>query len=195
MAQVSSIKKPLNIRSIIADIVTNISSFDEGERQHCEETLSWIQSGAPLFRVEKPDIPPKHLVTYFILLDERARKVLLVDHLKARLWLPSGGHVEVNEHPHETVARECFEELDIEADFWSNDPLFLTVTPTVGLTAGHTDVTLWYVLRGDCQKTYLFDAQEFKTIKWFGFDEIPYQKSDPHMQRFIHKLVMHISAD
>jgi len=195
MTQVASIKKPHNKKgAIIADIVSSLSPFDELERQHIEETLSWIQSGAPLFRIEKPDIPPKHLVTYFILLDEGARKVLLVDHLKAHLWLPSGGHVEVNEHPYETVARECLEELGIEADFWRNDPFFLTVTPTVGLTAGHTDVTLWYVLKGDSKGTYVFDAQEFRAIGWFGFDDIPFEKSDPHMQRFIHKLKIRLSA-
>ena len=42
----------------------------------------------------KPDVPPKHLVSYFALVDERRGKLLLVDHKLAGLWLPSGGHVE-----------------------------------------------------------------------------------------------------
>jgi 8-oxo-dGTP pyrophosphatase MutT (NUDIX family) len=183
-----------NARSVIENIVANITPLDDLESQHIEETLSWIRGGAPLFRIEKPDIPPKHLVSYFILLDESQRKVLLVDHKKARLWLPSGGHGERDEHPRDTAARECYEELGIEADFWRNDPLLLTVTRTVGLTAGHTDVSLWYILKGYHQKNYSFDSEEFNSIKWFSFDEIPYEQSDPHMRRFISKLGRHLSA-
>ena len=45
-----------------------------------------------------------------------------------------------------TVKREAIEELGIEANFFLRDPLFLTITQTVGPTAGHTDVSLWYLL-------------------------------------------------
>jgi 8-oxo-dGTP pyrophosphatase MutT (NUDIX family) len=188
MAPRAVIQENQKAKSVIANIVAAIYPFDDLEHQHIQETLSWIESGNPLFRLEKPNIPPKHLVSYFILLDEEARKVLLVDHRQAQLWLPSGGHVEVGEHPREAVVRECFEELGTEAEFWSEDPVFLTSTVTVGLTAGHTDVSLWYVLKGDHHATYSFDGQEFASLKWFHFDEIPYARSDPHMRRFIHKL-------
>ncbi len=181
-------KETLNARSILRNIVANIPPFDDLEREHIQDTLSWIQSSAPLFRVQKPDVPIKHLVSYFLLLDEDAKKVLLVDHKKAKLWLPSGGHVEVDEHPRDAAVRECFEELRIEAEFFKIDPIFLTVTRTVGLTAGHTDVSLWYVLKGDHRVSYELDEEEFMAVRWFRFDEIPYERSDPHMGRFINKL-------
>ena len=57
----------------------------------------------------------------------------------------------------------------------------------VGLTAGHTDVSLWYVLKGDSNKAYEFDKSEFNDIRWFHLDEVPHSKSDPHMERFIQK--------
>ena len=123
-----------------------------------------------------------------MLFDEEAKKVLLVDHKKAQLWLPTGGHVEIDEHPRDAVIRECFEELKIEAEFWKNDPIFLTSTKTVGLTAGHADVSLWYVLKGSHRGVYQFDPEEFTAIQWFNLDEIPYERSDLHMQRFINKL-------
>jgi len=53
----------------------------------------WIDSGAQIFRLMKPETPDPHLVAYFLLLDPAQKKVLLVDHKKAGLWLPSGGHV------------------------------------------------------------------------------------------------------
>lgn len=172
----------------ISNIVMGIQPFDDLERRQLDETLSWIQSGAPIFRIQKPDIPEKHLVSYFVLFDEAARKILLVDHKKAQLWLPSGGHVEIDEHPKEAAIRECEEELGVRAELWREEPIFLTSTVTVGLTAGHTDVSLWYIVKGNHKDTYAFDAEEFYGVRWFSFDEIPFEKSDPHMRRFIHKL-------
>ena len=68
------------------------------------------------------------------------------------------------------------------------DLIFITSSMTVGLTAEHTDVSLWYVLKGDHAHSYRFDEDEFDSVKWFAFDEIPYEKSDPHMRRFVEKL-------
>lgn len=175
-------------RSMIEGIISAIIPLDDSESQQIEEVLMWIQSGTQIFRLEKPDIPPKHLVSYFVLFDERAQKILLVDHKKAQLWLPAGGHVEPDEHPQDTVIRECLEELGAPAEFWRVVPLFLTSTITVGLTAGHTDVSLWYVLKGDRDVSYPFDRGEFNAIRWFGWNDLPYKRSDPHMRRFIQKL-------
>ena len=44
-----------------------------------------------------------------------------MDHKKAELWLPSGGHVEIDEDPTDTVTRECMEELSVAADFGPKD--------------------------------------------------------------------------
>lgn len=106
------------INQTIDDIILSIDAHDELEQQHIDETQKWIRSGTPMFRIEKPATPPKHLVSYFVLIDEKARKLLLVDHKKAQLWLPSGGHVEPDENPAHAAARECLEELGIIANFW-----------------------------------------------------------------------------
>lgn len=179
---------------LVQNIICGITSFDDQEKSHIQDSLAWINSGAQIFRIAKPDVPNKHLVSYFVLFDEKESKVLLVDHKKAQLWLPAGGHVEIDEDPKETARRECFEELHIVADFWRPEPLFLTSTVTVGLTAGHTDVSLWYVLLGNSKIDYTFDADEFNSIRWFHLDEIPYEKSDPHMRRFIGKLMLASAA-
>jgi hypothetical protein len=44
------------------------------------------------------------------------------------------------------------------------------------------------VLKGDSHSTYQFDEEEFNKVRWFRLDDIPYEKSDPHMCRFIEKL-------
>ena len=176
------------IRSEIRTIIESINPLDALEATHQAQALDWIDSGAGLFRTQKPATPDPHLVSYFIVIDRAAGKILLVDHKNARLWLPSGGHVEPNEHPLVTVEREVVEELNMQASFFSETPLFITVTPTVGVTAGHTDVSLWYVLLSDADVPIQFDEHEFFGVRWFAPDEIPYARADPHLQRFVMKL-------
>jgi 8-oxo-dGTP pyrophosphatase MutT (NUDIX family) len=176
------------VRDRIAEIVAAIEPVDDLEREHRDSTIELIRSGAPIFRTMKPDVPPMHLVSYFALVDEQRGKLLLVDHKLAGLWLPSGGHVEPDEDPRATVVRELAEELSLLADFMQQDPLFITVTRTGGEDGGHTDVSLWYLLRGDSSVAIEFDRGEFHRVRWFGFDEIPFERSDPHMRRFVEKL-------
>ncbi len=179
----------ITIRSEIYQMIDKIMPFDEIEAEQIAFVQTWLNSGVEIFRIEKPATPDTHLVSYFVLVDELNQKILLVDHRKAKLWLPSGGHVELGEHPKETVKREILEELGIHAEFLYEDPFFLTVTKAVGLTAGHTDVSLWYVLKGDCQIALEYDQEEFNGITWFDISKIPYEKSDPHMGRFIQKFI------
>lgn len=181
------------MRNSIATIVRAIQPYDGLEAEHIHETLRWIESGALLCRLQKPDVPPQHLVSYFILLDPANQQVLLVDHRKSGLWLPSGGHVEPDEQPQATVEREAQEELRITAQFFLPDPIFLTVTQTVGHTAGHTDVSLWYVLIGDCQQLLDFDHGEFVQIAWFPLQALPSERTDPHLGRFAAKLMSYLA--
>lgn len=180
----------MSIRDETLQEIESIKPFDTIEQLHKQDVLSWIQSGAELHRIQKPATPPKHLVSYFVVVD--GMHILLVDHKNANLWLPTGGHVEPNEHPRDSVIREAREELGINADFLISHPIFLTCTETVGLTAGHTDVSMWYVLRGNKNTILDYDRDEFIDIRWFHFKQVPLERSDPHMGRFLDKLALHI---
>ncbi len=174
------------MRSQIRAEIDGIQPLDALERLHIANTLAWIDSGAPLFRIQKPDIPPKHLISYFLLVDDDY--VLLVDHINAELWLPTGGHVDPEEHPRTTVAREAFEELGIDAVFKQKSPILLTETETVGKTAGHIDVSIWYVLRGSRNQELVYDNTEFTSVHWFHRKDVPLERSDQHMERLLSKL-------
>jgi 8-oxo-dGTP diphosphatase len=176
------------VRSAIRAEVESIQPFDELERAHRADALAWIDSGAELCRIQKPATPPKHLVSYFAVVDRD--HVLLVDHRNAGLWLPNGGHVEPGEHPRATVARELREELGLELSETPEAPVMLTISETVGITAGHTDVSLWYVIDADRSTALEFDAGEFHAVRWFHFDEAPVDRSDPHLARFLSKLAL-----
>ena len=104
-------------------------------------------------------------------------------------------HIEL---PFETVERELQEELGIEkADFvlkeWE-DPFFVTQVKTVGQTAGHVDVDLWYLLKECSEKPINTDGvdfdREFGKFNWYTFEEIlkmSLNTLDPNMHRFIEK--------
>ncbi|MCP5183464.1 MAG: NUDIX hydrolase [Pseudomonadales bacterium] len=174
------------MRNAIRAEILAIEPMDNRETDDVASTLAWIDSGAPLCRTAKPATPPWHLVSYFVLVDDN--HVLLVDHLNAGLWLPTGGHVEDGEHPRDTVRREVREELNQGACFLRPAPLFLTVTRTVGNTAGHTDVSLWYVLRGDRHQAIEHDGSEFREACWFAPHELPFDRAEPQLRRFLAKL-------
>jgi 8-oxo-dGTP diphosphatase len=173
-------------RAAIRREVASIQPFDEQEEIHRIDALAWIDSGAPLFRTAKPATPAKHLVSYFAVVDRH--EILLVDHKSAQLWLPPGGHVEPEEHPRETVQRELLEELGFAAGHEISEPLMVTCTTTVGLTSGHIDVSLWYVVTAARTQRINYDEHEFVGIRWFRFSDVPFHRSDPHLARFLGKL-------
>jgi hypothetical protein len=74
-----------SIRENIHHLISAIIPYVRIERTHIRDTLFWIKNWAPIFRVQKPDMPNKHLVSYFVLFDEMYQKILLVDHKKALL--------------------------------------------------------------------------------------------------------------
>ncbi len=174
------------LRQHIRSEIASITPWDPLEAQHRVDALAWVDSGVELIRQAKPATPPKHLVSYFAVID--GSHILLVDHKNAQLWLPAGGHVEPAEHPRETVVRELREELGFSAAHGIGTPLMITCTETVGLTAGHTDVSLWYVVHASQAQAIHFDADEFNAVQWFAFSEVPLERSDPHMARFLKKL-------
>ena len=163
-----------------------IRAFDGLEREHVGDVLAWVDSGVELCRTEKPATPPKHLVSYFVVVD--GDWILLVDHKNAGLWLPTGGHVEPGEHPRTTVVRELGEELGLVPRHEIGPPVFLTCRETTGRTARHIDVSLWYIVRESRATPFIFDEGEFNGVKWFKRATIPFKRSDPHMERFINKL-------
>jgi len=176
------------LRETIASLVRAIAPHDAIEAAHKAWILEWIRSGAPLFRIKKPDLPACHLGTYCAVFDPARRKLLLGDHRNAGLWLPPGGHIEPDEDPRVAAARELQEELGIDARPRFETPLFVTVTETVGIDSGHTDVSLWFVFHSDSLSRPQFDDAEFKSLEWYELGSIPFARSHPDMQRFVDKL-------
>jgi len=188
----------LLIKSDISNIVKSIIPYDKLEEEHLKNIIEWISSGVNIFRIKKDAIPPKHLVSYSVVVDLEKQKMLLLDHKKALLMLPSGGHIDINEMPFDAAKRELYEELELSLDPVLKNkkiPFFATVTQTVGISEKHTDVSLWYLFKGDSTKVLNKNLSEFKKefedYHWLDFNKIlslPITDFDPHMHRFVKKL-------
>ena len=98
----------------VASLVAGIVSGDPGEAADRRSSLTWLRQTDDVFRRVKPAVPDRHLVLYVVPVDPGSGHLLLGDHRNARLWLPPGGHVEVDEHPATTASREAVEELGID---------------------------------------------------------------------------------
>jgi 8-oxo-dGTP pyrophosphatase MutT (NUDIX family) len=177
----------------IHGLVEGIRPFDALESLHRQDTLRWLERTEDVFRRAKPATPPRHLVSYVVLTDYGCDKVLLVDHRNAQLWLPPGGHVEPDEDPVQTARRELAEELGIEVTdgLFPCRPTFVTVTETVGIDHGHTDVSLWFHDPSRFDERIRFDEREFAAVRWWLTTDIVQRNSatfEPHMARFLMKL-------
>jgi 8-oxo-dGTP diphosphatase len=184
------------MRSSVASVhemVSQLKPVDELEDAHRTQVLQWLSRTDDVFRRIKPAVPPQHLVSYVVPVDPTDGSVLLVDHINAGLWLPPGGHVEVDEHPSRTAEREVLEELGLVAtgETLDQQPMFVTVTRTVGMDAGHTDVSLWFVLVCHHDQALDPDRGEFHRVRWWTPTELRAadpSRFDPHLPRFLGKL-------
>jgi 8-oxo-dGTP diphosphatase len=182
------------LREVISGLVSAVRPLDDHEAADQASILAWIASGDPIFRTAPPATPARHLVSYFPVIDPGRRLVLLGDHVKSGLWLPSGGHVEDGEDPRDTVSREAAEELSIRARFHdrlgAGLPFFLTLTPTAGQHR-HEDASLWFVLARDRDEPLDPDPREYRGVRWFPLDRPagwPADQFDPQMGRFARKV-------
>ena len=177
----------------VHELVTAIEPGDDLEAGHRADVLSWLATSDDIFRRVKPATPDKHLVSYACLVDPDDGSTLLVDHINAGLWLPPGGHVELDEDPAHCAAREVREELSIEPVFAhpSAAPAFVTVTRTVGVDSGHTDVSLWFVMYASRSTRIKVDKTEFRAARWWSRVELadhPESAFDPYFRRFTSKI-------
>ena len=172
----------------VVDLVERLDTADQVEAEHRADTLRWLAGTTDVFRRVKPDTPARHLVSYVVPIDGDGN-VLLVDHVNAGLWLPPGGHVDPGEHPADTARREAFEELGLRVTV--GDPVFLTVTTTIGIDRGHTDVSLWFPVAAHKGQQIRPDEREFAEARWWSADELTAAdpaRFDPHFFRFLRKI-------
>jgi 8-oxo-dGTP diphosphatase len=150
-----------NSVAAVYELVGALAPADDVEADHRRDVMRWLESTDDVYRRVKPATPPRHLVSYVVPVDPTDGSVLLVDHVNAGLWLPPGGHVEPGD--------------------------FVTVTETVGIDAGHTDVSLWFLIERRRDHPLTPDCREFREVRWWTPADLRAADPacfDPHLTRF-----------
>lgn len=165
---------PSAIRESYLRDVSLIMPCDEAEAEDIAETLTWLKHAPAL---NKPENMDQHLGVFSVLLAPDLQSTFLINHRKAQLWLPPGGHVDTGLTFHKAAEAEIQEELGINQPVSVFDgPIFLTRTLTQGLNAGHIDVTAWLTFRSDAIQTYAVQEKEATHGQWIGINQL---LSDP----------------
>ncbi|MCE9643670.1 NUDIX domain-containing protein [Candidatus Parcubacteria bacterium] len=121
------------------------------------------------------------VVTIWIVFENR---VLMIFHKKAQLWLPVGGHVELDEDPEETLYREVKEECGLEIELIGDKRMEgyptdsrrkLLPTPAYmdihHFNDTHRHISLAYFARAKSDKMVLAE-EEHDQIRWFTEEEL-----------------------
>jgi len=168
----------------ISDI-GNIQPLDLQESEDITTTLEWLRTAQ---FIHKPENMNCHLGVLFMLLSRDRKQTFLVNHKKAQLWIPPGGHVDVGLTLKQAVELEMLEELNKKPKFINTKPFFLTRTLTTGLNSGHIDVTSWFLLEGSQHSIYKLQSKEADEGRWFELNNIDHEPSNAYLARAIRKI-------
>lgn len=179
------------------ELLAGMSRLDREEHASGDEVRAWLRSGSPLWR-EGREGPSPHLVAYTVVVDPDLRAIHLGSNRRARRWMPAGGHVRPGEGLEAAACRKLGEELGLDVPLLgglSSNPLFLTVTDTLG-PVPHRDICLWFVFGASVTTGVSRDDGQVERTRWWTFDEIrtvhPSQLH-PAVVRFVAKLEAELS--
>lgn len=168
--QLSGPDIPKEIREAYLQAISSIQPSDHIEASDISMVMKWIQESPSL---NKPHNMDKHLGVLCPILSPDFRHTFLMNHRKAQMWLPPGGHVDFGVTLEQAASQEIREELGIEnLPPLYGQPVFLTQTLTQGLNAGHTDVTSWHPFVGNQDIAYSVEEKEASQGKWILISEI-----------------------
>lgn len=131
-----------------------------------------------------------HFCAFFMPIHKASKSIYLVHHIKARDWIPPGGHIDENETPIDTLNREFNEELSYRL---SNEPIEMFdlsykegINDPKGLCKIHYD--LWYAVYLNQKPSFEFLKKEFHDAGWFSINEAVQKCIFPRYNKILRKV-------
>lgn len=105
-------------------------------------------------------------------------KVLLVNHPRYNMWIPMGGHVELDEDPEQALLREIEEETGLDVDILADKPKFshtkFLYAPRYmdvhDANPPHKHIALVYFARAKTDKHVM--STEHTDMKWLSLEDL-----------------------
>jgi 8-oxo-dGTP pyrophosphatase MutT (NUDIX family) len=112
-----------------------------------------------------------HFCVFFLPYHAPSNSIYLVHHKKAEDWIPPGGHIEMGEHPSDTVVREFQEELKVEIGQKSIE-LFDISRKKIADKGQSCDVhwDIWHLVHTP-KHDFVWDRREFYSSGWYEIGE------------------------
>lgn len=176
----------LATRGHYIDAIRNIAPNDPAEATDIQDALAWLHIA---LHIHKPYNMERHLGVIFLVLSPDRQKTFMLNHKKAQIWLPPGGHVDLGLSFQESVRFEMQEELQQEATLIQANPFFLTNTVTSGLNAGHIDTTAWFLVEGNPKDHYHILEKEASESEWMDLISLLAMPARSNLPRAVSKLI------
>ncbi|MCL1996046.1 MAG: NUDIX domain-containing protein [Defluviitaleaceae bacterium] len=138
-----------------------------------------------------------------------AYEILMIKHKKFGVWLPPGGHVDINELPCEAVLREIFEETGISAKVITSSkdeknladlhcrelplPLEILLEDIDG-DGSHNHIDMIYLCTAENPALKLH-KNEVDDIGWFSVAEIMQLETFDNVRHTVEKAARHFKAN
>ena len=119
----------------------------------------------------------KELCASIFVIDPDTKKILLVKHKEFQKWVQPGGHLEDNEIPEETAAREVYEETGIKVKimgdrFPREDDCIRPLGIQCNRKDGYMQVDVLYYGIPIGNKEPYIDDEETLSARWFSREEL-----------------------
>ena len=111
-------------------------------------------------------------------------KILLHIHKKLNMWLPPGGHIELDEEPNQAAVREVKEEVGLEVTLYQEPwcrltevqgykelipPQFMNIHK---INDNHQHITLVYFAKSNTDRLVLSETEKSDECRWFTKAEL-----------------------
>lgn len=119
-----------------------------------------------------------YTVTVFIV--NKIGKVLLVNHPRYGMWIPMGGHIELDEDPEQALYREIEEETGLKVKILADKPNFKSKVVKPVLTPNYVDVHeanpphkhISFIYFALSKSDNFVKSDEHTDMKWFSKAEL-----------------------